>query len=397
MGSITRNKLKRRPHRGAAKRLMFTDLALRNLKPPASGQANYWDRVQKGLALLVSSGGTKTFRSQYKLHGKWVTRTIGRLAENTTDKGENFSVHAAREQCRNDRAKANKGENPCTATVSLSVQQAIERFIEERCKPKQRTWDHTRGVLMRGCHDWLSRPLASIQRADARELLKALQDEGKHATAIVTLSWLKTMWRWLAEEEIIEHALMDPIKLHIAKPRRDRTYSADEVKAIWRAAGKLDPEECAYMRLMVLLTPRKTALALMRWSDLNNDLTVWTTPADLVKQKKQTAKPRVYKTPLPPAARAILNELPRTDDRVFPSLQIRYSEADRPLFMSDDMIRALRRHGAPRDFKMHCMRHTIATWLEDRGHDEYDRGLVLNHAGAGVTAGYSHGIVLAGC
>jgi integrase len=51
--------------------------------------------------------------------------------------------------------------------------------------------------------------------------------------------------------------------------------------------------------------------------------------------------------------------------------------------------------GAPKDFNFHAVRHTIATWLENAGHSEYERGLVLNHSGkAGVTAGYSHGYPL---
>ena len=51
--------------------------------------------------------------------------------------------------------------------------------------------------------------------------------------------------------------------------------------------------------------------------------------------------------------------------------------------------------GAPRDFKLHTFRHTIATYLENSGRSEWERGLVLNHSGSGtVTGGYSHGYPL---
>jgi hypothetical protein len=36
-------------------------------------------------------------------------------------------------------------------------------------------------------------------------------------------------------------------------------------------------------------------------------------------------------------------------------------------------------------------RHTIATFLQEKKHSEWERGLVLNHSTSGVTAGYSHG------
>jgi integrase len=48
--------------------------------------------------------------------------------------------------------------------------------------------------------------------------------------------------------------------------------------------------------------------------------------------------------------------------------------------------------GAPQDFMAHAFRHTIATWLENKGRSEWERGLVLNHSGGGsVIGGYSHG------
>ena len=43
----------------------------------------------------------------------------------------------------------------------------------------------------------------------------------------------------------------------------------------------------------------------------------------------------------------------------------------------------------------HAHRDTVATWMQDEGASEYERGLILNHAGSGsVTSGYSHGYPL---
>jgi hypothetical protein len=36
-------------------------------------------------------------------------------------------------------------------------------------------------------------------------------------------------------------------------------------------------------------------------------------------------------------------------------------------------------------------RRTIATFLQEKKHSEWERGLVLNHSSSGVTAGYSYG------
>ena len=67
--------------RAKANRKAFADIWIERLRPPKRGQELYWDTGQKGLALLVSAGGTKTFRSQYCLHGKWLIRSIGRFGK----------------------------------------------------------------------------------------------------------------------------------------------------------------------------------------------------------------------------------------------------------------------------------------------------------------------------
>ncbi len=80
-GKTERIKLERlddqKKQRAEPNRITFTDLGIRRLKPPNEGQRLYWDKAQKGLSLLVSSGGTKAFRSQFKLNGKWLTRSLG--------------------------------------------------------------------------------------------------------------------------------------------------------------------------------------------------------------------------------------------------------------------------------------------------------------------------------
>jgi hypothetical protein len=51
--------------------------------------------------------------------------------------------------------------------------------------------------------------------------------------------------------------------------------------------------------------------------------------------------------------------------------------------------------GAPDDFAYHTLRHTVTTFLQNDGVDEWSRGLILNHAGSGsVTSDYSHGYPL---
>jgi integrase len=129
----------------------------------------------------------------------------------------------------------------------------------------------------------------------------------------------------------------------------------------------------------------------MRRVDLDDpdNPTLWTTPHEFTKSKKKVKRKRVYLTPLPPLAQRIIKSLPKGDERVFPTLAIGGKQEG---FHSARLRRKLITLGAPKDFAFHAWRHTIATWLENEGASEWERALVLNHAGGmSVTAGYSHG------
>src|SRR6476659_7601708 len=91
----------RTPARSKASKKTFTELSLRKLKPPKQGQRLYWDtgtKGQLGLSVLMSAGGTKTYRSTFYLHGKRIDRKLGRVGE--------LDLAKARDLVVEDRKKA---------------------------------------------------------------------------------------------------------------------------------------------------------------------------------------------------------------------------------------------------------------------------------------------------
>ena len=94
-------------------------------------------------------------------------------------------------------------------------------------------------------------------------------------------------------------------------------------------------------------------------------------------------------------AQRIIRGLPKAGERLFPSLFVTKTKAGQPIFEGVPLQRKLKACGGPNDFNYHRARHTLATFLETEGCSEYERALILNHAGSGsVTAGYSHGYPL---
>ncbi len=145
--------------------------------------------------------------------------------------------------------------------------------------------------------------------------------------------------------------------------------------------------------------PRKTALALLSRKQLDNlvNPTLWTTTAEAVKVRKSARKKRVYLTPLPQLAQRIVKSLLKDRDnaRLFAQLSVYTTKAGRLNFDGKELAAQLIELGAPADFAYHTMRHTVTTFLQNDGVDEWSRGLILNHAGSGsVTGDYSHGYPL---
>jgi integrase len=117
----------------------------------------------------------------------------------------------------------------------------------------------------------------------------------------------------------------------------------------------------------------------------------------MTKSKKIAQKKRVYLVPLPKLAQRIFRGLTMPADAtalIFSGLNV-YSNPAGGMGLNDNLMKMrLKRHGAPSDYKAHDWRRTIATHFENKGRSEWERGILLNHAGTGVTAMYSHGYPL---
>jgi integrase len=389
------------PARAKANRVKFTEEYLRDLKCPTDGKQDVvWDEKQVGLSVLLSRS-TKTYRATFTIShqkehpeaGKAKTAKIGRVGI--------MSLDDARKMLISYQAKANEGDNPVKdKPAPTTFGEVVAEYIENYAKPNQRTWDQTEHLLKDNCTELEGKKIAVLQKADYKRICDRFAREGHPYKAANTHAVLKSFLRWAEDRGYVKQNVLVGSRADYEQRSRERVYGDEEIRSIWSAAGRLDPVEGAYVKMLLLLAPRKTALALMRRSHLKDDPDnpqVWITPHELTKSKKRQRnikkKKRVYVTPLPALVQRILKGLPKgnsADALVFPGLSVNYSKAGRPIYNTTLLVTHLRKHGVP-DFMPHACRHTIATWTEDEGESEYECGLLLNHAGSSVTTGYRHG------
>jgi hypothetical protein len=130
--------------------------------------------------------------------------------------------------------------------------------------------------------------MARISKQEVCSLLRGFVADGYPCKAVQTQAWLKSLWRWPLRQDLLETNVVEVMEVDVEKRSRERVYSDAELIAIWKATEKLSPIEDAYIKLMLLLAPRKIALALMKGSDLDglDNPTLWIIPFELNKSKK---------------------------------------------------------------------------------------------------------------
>ena len=375
----------------------LTNRFIESIKPKPGKRETVFDTRQPGLAIRVTDRGHRRFYVMSRGPDgkqKWAEVRDGNATVTSLARARELAPEGLA-RIKNGRTAFPKIEPP--VEEELDTYEAVrERFIRQYAEPRQRTWKETERILK--ALPWDKRLIEEITKKDAIKFLNDLIAADKKATARVTLSWLKAMWRWAWRQDLIDFPVMDALKpedFGITKVVRARTYSDDELAELWRATGKLGRREQAYVKLLMLLGVRRGALRGMRKSEFD-DLerpTVWTIPPERTKTRKsRETEGRVYKIPIPPLARRVLVPLLKGDgDLVFPSPTLKGQAAD---FGTPYRLKVRDASGVA-DWTAHAHRHSIATWRQNEAHDEYDRGLVLNHASSGsVTAGYSHGYSL---
>lgn len=164
-------------------------------------------------------------------------------------------------------------------------------------------------------------------------------------------------------------------KLAAKSQSRDRRVSDEELAAIRQhLLGKfiLVPTH-TYVALAVALPRRREELLTMRWDD-------YTGGTIKLRDTKNPTRPRDETVPVPPEARAIIDKLPREDDRILPY---------KPESVSAAFQRAVREIGLS-DIRLHDLRHEGISRLFEAGLQIQEVALISGHVSWAALRRYTH-------
>ena len=344
----------------------LTDARVSAIKPPANGQEEHPDDLVRGLRLRVGAGGRKAWIVRTRAGKEQVNKTLGPYPL--------ISLAAARDQAREFLINlAKEGEVRSKRTFG----ELADHWIEHVAKVKNKSWhNQERRLEIYVLPKWRNTDLASIRRADVRDLIDGIDGVVAPGRA---LTIIRTLFRYAMGRDWMDASPAEAIPNPSTDIPRDRYLDMKEVAHVYRAADLLGYPFAGFLKLLILTGQRRTEVASMRWTDIDLDAGTW------ILASEDTKSSRAHLVPLSPQAVELLKATPQFGPYVWSSdgeTHIKcYSQGKKKL----DMLLAAKSIEL-KPWRLHDLRRTAATHMVRLGVSELVVGRVLNHASQGVTA-----------
>jgi integrase len=276
----------------------MSDKGVAALKPRAKRYAvpdpelcGHWVRVQP-------SGAKSYVAVTRSPQGKQVWTTIGRA--------DVFTIAESRERARGMLKRVRDGlpaAEPKAETFGAVIDNWLRRHVEGN---ELRSRDKILGLLERHiADDFRAREFTAIRRSDVAALLDEVEDDHSARQADHVLAIIRGVMNWYAtrHDEYIPPLVRGMRRTDPKQRARARILDDDELRAVWQAAEG-NGTFGALIRMLLLTAQRVDKVLTMKWDDISPD-GVWTI-ATAAREKGNAGALQ-----LPPAALAILAELPR--------------------------------------------------------------------------------------
>lgn len=344
----------------------LTAIAVSNAKPREKA---YKLADSGGLYLLVTTGGHRYWRFNYKFDGKAKTLAFGvfpdvGLADARERRDSARKTLAADEdpgERRKQAARERKAKN--AETLQIIAEEWLSRIeIEGRSATtmKKLSWLIDFALPTLG-----SRPIADITAPEVLEVLRKIEVRGRHETAVRLRGTLGTLFRYAiatgrAQRDVtfdLRGALISPRTTH-----RAAIIEPKDVAGLMRVIEGYEGQPTVQVALCLAphLFARPGELRMAEWKEFDLSRGIWTIPAHKMKMR------RLHRVPLSRQVIARLAALrPISGDSIylFPSIR----SNTRPI-TDNTLNAALRRLGYDKDqMTAHGFRAMASTLLNEMG------------------------------
>jgi integrase len=288
-----------------------------------------------GLYLVVQPkpSGAKSWAVRYRYLDAPKKLTLGRAlimeegeAEpQTAVVGGPLTLAAARKLAQDALHQVKLGKDPAvdkkqgiasarTAAIGRaadSVEAVKDRFIKLHVAKKNRpsTLQQVERILdTEVLPVWKGKSIHDITKEDVLKLLDDIAED-RPTLANRTLAIIRKWFNWMIDRNIIK--TVSPcagVKPPSGENPRERVLSTEEIKSLWHACNQVGVPFGPFVKLLLLTGQRRSEVAGMRWSEIDDSKRTWTLPGERTKNGVQ------HTIPLSAQAWTIINSLPRIKD-----------------------------------------------------------------------------------
>lgn len=347
----------------------LSDTACRNAK---SESRPYKLTDGEGLYLYVAPSGSKSWRCDYRLHGKRRTASFG--AYPVVGLAAARSARADLKRSLLDNVDPAQAKRDAKRAAALKAANTFEPIAREWFAAKLPSWvpsysDRLMSRLEADVFPPLGRrPIMEIEPPDILDAIRKVEGRGAVELAKREMQVVGQIFRYAIATGRAKRDPTQDLRGALKSPGRQRHRRAmprEEMPGFMAKLAAYDGERATALalELMVLTFVRTTELRAAEWAEFENldgPEPLWRIPATRMKMRFE------HLVPLAPRAVAILDELQGRSRRsrfVFPS-------PGKEGFMSNNtMLYALYRLGYHGLATVHGFRGVASTWLNEAGYD----------------------------
>jgi len=358
------------------KNINFIKKTLDSLKLPDKNKRHYfYDTKIKGLELMVTEQGTKSFKVYRKFNGKPVRVTLGKYPEMT--------IENARNEAQRVIADMISGKNPNEEKKNIRSEttfgEMFKIFMERHSKITKKSWIADEQDVPRFLSHWFERKLSIITKQEIQLIHEKIRKENglyqaNRMLARIHIIYNKAIeWGWNGTNPA------SSIKKFKEKSR-DRFLHPDELPRFFESL-EAEPNSTIkdYIYVSLFTGARKSNVLSMKWEDINFERCEW-----LIPETKNGESLRVHLTEK--VIDILKNRLQSNPNSkwVFESI----GKTGHLVEPKSGWKRILQRAGI-KDLRLHDLRRTLGSWQAATGANSYIIGRSLGHKNQQSTAIYA--------
>lgn len=359
-------------------KLNFTKKALQILEAPSKGQKIYIDQGCKGLNLIITSAGSKTFYFRACLNGEQRRFRIGPFPD--------ISLDEARDASDEKRTLVAKGIDPDAEIKARRAEHTLDEFFDDyltlHAKKHKKTWQYDINTYNFHVKARLGkRKLSDISRQDIEMLHTTIADTRGKSIADHVLALLEHVFNKAIEWEHYTKPV-PPTKYIKRFPRvvRKRRLDADELRRLLQTLmNEINTDLRDFVIIALFTGARKGNIFSMRWRDVIWEERRWHIP--------MTKNGEGLDIPLHNLVIALLKTRQSyiSSEFVFPG-----KSTDGHIRKPRGGWKSLLKRAGIEDLNIHDLRRTYGTWLGKTGTGAFVISRSLGQRDAKSAQVYTH-------